>query len=86
MRYLVPDHTTLLQVDRRRLTNTGDYHWVIEASDLNWAMWPHVFHCEGLGNGQPFKLQELERDREGEVTCARYRQAAGIVRITVFND
>lgn len=39
-----------------------------------------------LGNKQPFVLQGIDRDGEGDILWARYRQDLGCLTLKVFND
>lgn len=58
------------------------HQWVTEASDLRLppGFFPRRLETP-LGNGQPFFLTRVDRDR-----THHYAQAFGCLRLTVFND
>jgi hypothetical protein len=68
-------------ITRAVVTEVRPHEFVTEASTLI----GNDFNTD-LGNGQPFILSSIEHDREGDVVAWHFRQAAGIIRLTVFND
>jgi hypothetical protein len=64
------------------ITETGPHTFVVDASDLRWPAgieWPATIETT-MGNGLRFQLWSASRDH------ATYRQANGIIVVSVFND
>ena len=60
----------------------NQFHFAVEASDLGWPPGHAPHHVDtDLGNGLPLVL--LRRDAHGTLT---YRQSAGCIFVTVYND
>lgn len=57
------------------------HHFITKASNLGWApgYFPEQVDTE-LGNGLPFFRTSLSSE------CAKYRQQAGCIYLTVYND
>jgi hypothetical protein len=62
-------------------TEGGIHDWSADASDLGWpaGYWPRTVRTQ-LGNGLSFVLSTVTADR------ATYRQTAGCLLLTVWND
>jgi hypothetical protein len=74
-------------ITRDNATERLPQQYVAEASEIGLApgMWPNQLQTS-LGNGRPFLLHKLERDRDGDIYLARYRQELGSITLRVFND
>lgn len=76
-----------MTIDRELLLETEPHSFCADASELGWApgQWPTQFDLISLGNGLPFMIVGRETC-DGDLMFVRYRQANGIVDITIFND
>jgi hypothetical protein len=61
------------------------HHFVTEASDLQLKGFPGKLTTD-MGNKQPFYRTSVERDDEGDLVCANYRQEFGCITLRVYND
>lgn len=75
----------IYKVNYRDVTETGRlYEFCTCASDIGIGVGenPLSISTDEIGNGQPFVLVRIEKDR----SAFNYRQAHGIITLVVFND
>lgn len=74
----------MIRLDSLGMTKTEDGTLVVEASDMQWRVFPDQVLLDGvLCAAHRWRYSE---DEEHELKAVDYRSPNGVYRLTVFND